>query len=423
MLLQAQASPADTEEAILLLGLAAIHDIPEAYLRLGEICLEQKQFNAARLYFEEAVELGCVTAWSALGTLYFEGWGVEQDFSKAYSCYTTGIDHYNSSATVNLGILLHTGLGIPKPFFGPSKNEKQAMRCFEKVSQAEQIAAWNRLGMMYLFDSNAGKNYVAARNCFTKLNSLTTSRSSMLGSFGLGITSLIESRSNRTVKSEKVNEARAHCNKALVFSGSEAALYLSGYLDRDHDKKDHAVRNSKAVEEWYYLGRLFTLPDFFNEQQKAENAKNCFRVVASAGDGRGYLELGKICQQTGHVGDAFQAYKKAAMTGGAEAYYRLGLLLGLPAIGRNHKKSMIAELNESGLIAYLAENYKDGDFLEIKKVLLGKSGRCGYTPALHELEKLTLFDDIGDWVHVNRHAVKTATNQGATRCSILSQSQ
>jgi len=413
MVLNGQGSVQSTEQALSLLHCAAFGDVPEAFVLLGRLCAEQKNFNDARKCFEEAIESGYKAAWNEMGSLYFDGLGVEKDYSKAYSCYLKAGDIYDSVAMANVGILFFTGLGVPENFLGISRNEKKALACFEQVPFSEQIRAWNRLGTMYLFGKEVEKNDETARNCFGKLKNLPVP-GPYLCNLGLGMACLTEPKLKSESKIKKKDEAKGYCNKAGTLH-SKAALYLSGCLDGNDNKKNFAVTYKSSSDEWYNLGLLFSLTDFFDKKKSDKNAESCFKAAADCGDARANLELGKIYQQNGKLPidstylKAFDAYKNAAKAGNVEAYYRMALLIDMPALSLVTKKMFINVLALSGIISSDEANATDDDFLEVKKMLLEKAGKCGFAPAVDELENLTLFACEDDWILVKENSVKTAT--------------
>ena len=53
-------------------------------------CMEKEDYAQAKEYFEKALEEGVIEAYYDLGSLYFEGNGVEQDYKRAFDYYQKG---------------------------------------------------------------------------------------------------------------------------------------------------------------------------------------------------------------------------------------------------------------------------------------------------------------------------------------------
>ena len=71
--------------------------------------------NAEILYQESAAQ-GDAVAQSNLGMLYYDGYGVSQDYARAVEWYTKAADQGNASALSNLGMMHMEGCGVSQDY-------------------------------------------------------------------------------------------------------------------------------------------------------------------------------------------------------------------------------------------------------------------------------------------------------------------
>src|SRR4051794_22015119 len=75
--------PQDAKQAANWLTRAAKHGQPVAENNLGLLCYQARDFDAAFKWFKASSSTGHVPALFNLGTMYFKGVGVKQDYSQA----------------------------------------------------------------------------------------------------------------------------------------------------------------------------------------------------------------------------------------------------------------------------------------------------------------------------------------------------
>lgn len=96
----------------------------------------------ALTWFERAAELGSFSAQYNLGCMYYYGYGVNQDFHKAFKYFKAAAEQDNSSAQYNLGLMYAKGLWI-------SKNSSEALKYFELAAYKDNVDALYQLGFIY----------------------------------------------------------------------------------------------------------------------------------------------------------------------------------------------------------------------------------------------------------------------------------
>lgn len=77
-----------------------------------------------------------------LGVIYANGYGVDQDWSKARKWYQKAADQHQAKAEQNLGIMYAKGQGV-------AVDKSQAVRWFGRAARDGQLAAQNNLAVMY----------------------------------------------------------------------------------------------------------------------------------------------------------------------------------------------------------------------------------------------------------------------------------
>jgi TPR repeat protein len=69
---------------------------------------------AAVRWYRRAAEQGLAEAQSGLGSMYYKGWGVLQDYAKAQYWYRQAAEQGDAVAQNNLGMLYRDALGVEK---------------------------------------------------------------------------------------------------------------------------------------------------------------------------------------------------------------------------------------------------------------------------------------------------------------------
>lgn len=91
---------------------------------------------------QPAAESGDSTAMLVLGTLYFRGEGVRQDYAAALKWWRTAAALGNIRAQNNIGVIFRGGHGV-------ERNYHEAIRWFEKAAAHDEAYAHFNLGLMH----------------------------------------------------------------------------------------------------------------------------------------------------------------------------------------------------------------------------------------------------------------------------------
>ena len=111
---------------------------------------EQKtpQQKSPQFFSEELAKLrkqaaaGVTKAQSSLGLMYFNGWGVTQDFQQAFIWAQKAAEQGDAKAQSNLGLMYFNGWGVVQDF-------KQAFIWTQKAAEQGYTKAQYNLGAMY----------------------------------------------------------------------------------------------------------------------------------------------------------------------------------------------------------------------------------------------------------------------------------
>ena len=91
---------------------------------------------------QPAAERGDSTAMLTLGTLYFRGEGVRQDYAAALKWWRAAAALGDIRAQANIGILFRDGLGV-------ERNYDEAIKWFELAAASGEAHAHRNLGLLY----------------------------------------------------------------------------------------------------------------------------------------------------------------------------------------------------------------------------------------------------------------------------------
>ena len=97
--------------------------------------------------FAEASKAGCIKAEYYMGRMLDKGYGVDQDYEKAYSHYSVAADHGNPDAIFSIGVLYYYGHFVEQSY-------DKAFGYFMKAADLGNPKAVYNLGVMY--DSGIG---------------------------------------------------------------------------------------------------------------------------------------------------------------------------------------------------------------------------------------------------------------------------
>lgn len=160
-------------------------------------CYDEENYDQARIYFEQALEAGEMSAACELGNLYYSGCGVEQDYKRAVKYYEIGAKKGDIDCIANLGRCYYWGRGVtinlelsafycekaakagdPLAMFdmalnyqrglGVKPDMKKALYWLEQAADNDNADACTELGNIYACGDGVKKNVKKAINYYEK---------------------------------------------------------------------------------------------------------------------------------------------------------------------------------------------------------------------------------------------------------------
>jgi len=108
-----------------------------------------------------AAESGDANAQKTLGSLYFTGDGVQQDFAQALHWFTQAAEQGHAIAAYNVGVLNDKGLGVKKSY-------KEAGVWYRKAAELGYSTAQYNLGIMYEYGQTVEEDPAKAMALYLK---------------------------------------------------------------------------------------------------------------------------------------------------------------------------------------------------------------------------------------------------------------
>ena len=124
---------------------------------LDEDLSAEQNFSACQI----AAKNGEADAQKELGSLYFTGEGVQQDFAQALHWYTQAAEQGHAVATYNVGVLHDKGLGLKKDY-------KEAGKWYRKSADLGYSTAQYNLGIMYEYGQTVEEDPALAMELYLK---------------------------------------------------------------------------------------------------------------------------------------------------------------------------------------------------------------------------------------------------------------
>ena len=144
----------------------AAKNSPESNYERGMKHYKEKDYNDAFPFLEKAATpkgeyKGHAEAQYSLGYMYQNGFGVEQDYAKAFELYQKAADQEYALAQYALGYMYYIGVGV-------TMDEAKAVKWFKKAAEQGVSEAQFRLGHMYRYCLGVDKDYAKAVEWFQK---------------------------------------------------------------------------------------------------------------------------------------------------------------------------------------------------------------------------------------------------------------
>ncbi len=108
----------------------------------GVAAYNEGNYHKAFKLFKPLAEQGDAQAQFHLGTMYYNGKGVPQDYREAEKWYRKGAEQEDAAAQFMLGVMYYYGKGVPQDY-------KEAVKWYRKVAEQGDDAAQYALGTIY----------------------------------------------------------------------------------------------------------------------------------------------------------------------------------------------------------------------------------------------------------------------------------
>lgn len=122
---------------------------------------EEKQYKKAFEFYKLAAEANNFEAIYRLGTYYYYGKGVTQDYSESVKCYRRAAEQGDALAQCDLGYCLDTGKGI-------TQNLAEALEWYRKAAEQGNATAQYNIGVCYEKGRGVGKDEAEAVKWYYK---------------------------------------------------------------------------------------------------------------------------------------------------------------------------------------------------------------------------------------------------------------
>lgn len=240
----------DNETAIAWYRKAAEKGDTKAMYALSNIYYGEEDYDKAREYAQKSADAGYVGGMRALGILYGNGQGFNQDSMKAVKWYQKAAEAGDGFSMNQLGCAYLHGEGI-------SKNEKKAVEWFRKGAEAGSPDAMNNMGWVYEHGQGVKQDNRIAVKWYRKAAEAGN---------GTGMNNLGLAYDNGTGVEQNEEEAVKWYRKAIECGNGCAAWNLSVTCDKNGDSEQAEHWRKKAKELGY--------------EAKTEDSSDCFITTA-----------------------------------------------------------------------------------------------------------------------------------------------
>jgi len=256
-------------------------------LIIAENYYESSNFDSAFLIYTKYNNHPLFSAkmQSNLGTMYFNGFGVDKDYSKAVEWYRKSAEQGDVNGQINLGTMYFNGFGVDKDY-------SKAVEWYRKSAEQGDVNGQINLGAMYLNGFGVDKDYSEAVKWFQK----SADQGDASGQFHLAY---MYSQGKGVFKSD--SDAVEWLKKSAEQGNAEGEFFLGlMYSEGKGIYKD----DSEAVK-WY--------------RKSAEKGY----AIAQNALGLAYL-LGKVVDK--NYSEAVEWFRKSAEQGDADGQNNLGYM-------------------------------------------------------------------------------------------------
>ncbi|KAK8842215.1 hypothetical protein M9Y10_026446 [Tritrichomonas musculus] len=345
------------------------HNESEALVNLGNLYYDglgvERNYSKAKEYYELSAKQNNSSALFNLGSLYANGHGVEQNYSKAKEYYELSAKQNNSYALVNLGNLYYNGHGV-------EQNYSQAKEYYELSAKQNNSDALVNLGNLYENGLGVERNYSKAREYYE----LSAKQNNSSALFSLG--NLYANGHGVEQNYSKAKEyyelsAKQNNSYALFNLGS---LYKNGLgVEQNYSKaREHYELSAKQNDSdaLFSLGNLYA--NNHGIEQNYSKAKEYYELSAKQNNSYALLNLGSLYANGLGVEQNYckarEYYELSAKQNNSKALFNLGSLYknGL-GVERNYSKAreyyeLSAKQNDSYALFSLGNLYANGHGVE-----------------------------------------------------------
>ncbi|KAG0064407.1 hypothetical protein BGZ89_009118 [Linnemannia elongata] len=153
------------ERDLVQLGISASQGDKDAQVALGDMYREgegvQQDYQAAMDWYLKAANQEDSIGQRRVGFLYYGGLGVSQSHSTALEWFIKAANQGDPGAQKNIGVMYNKGRGVPQEF-------SKAMEWFRKAADQGYAAAQNSIGLMYDEGKGVPQDFVKAMEWFLK---------------------------------------------------------------------------------------------------------------------------------------------------------------------------------------------------------------------------------------------------------------
>ena len=128
---------------------------------LGRQYYDQKKFDQAVYYFQQAADQGYIRAWCSLGLCYFNGTGLPKDWGQAIYWFKKSAEQGYAAAQNNLGLCYARGEGVPQ-------DDVQAAYWYREAAEQNYGRAQCNLGNCYYSGRGVSKDLKNAAEWYRK---------------------------------------------------------------------------------------------------------------------------------------------------------------------------------------------------------------------------------------------------------------
>ena len=138
---------------IILMAVSSIHSTSAfaGSYETGKQLYEQKKYSQSYSYLKKSLSTKHPDSYGMLGYLYREGYGVKQDYQKAFFLYLEGAKLGDAKSQFGLGFMYEGGLFVKQDY-------AKAKTWYEYSSNQGYLSAMNNLGSLYDDENTGFKN-------------------------------------------------------------------------------------------------------------------------------------------------------------------------------------------------------------------------------------------------------------------------